>query len=79
MGGPFVSTVRFMSEWTAGYACLFGKHEDGCAKRTVQATPAMLVDLDDQDRVIGVEMLGENQDCGAALVTLAMQGRLTVR
>ena len=67
-----------MSEWTAGYYNLFGDHEDGCAKRTVEVNRDMAVDLDDQDRIIGVEMLGKNQDCGAALTALAMQGRLTV-
>jgi uncharacterized protein YuzE len=67
-----------MSAYTAGYAYLFGDHEDGCAKRTIEVGDDMNVDLDSQDRVIGVEMLGDNQDCGAALVALAMQGRLTV-
>jgi hypothetical protein len=68
-----------VSEWTAAYYNLFGGHEDGCAKRTVEVTRDMAVDLDDQDRIIGVEMLGGNQDWTAALASLAMQGRLTVR
>ena len=67
-----------MSKWTAGYYNLFGEHEDGCAERTIEVNDDMDVDLDDQDRVIGVEMLGDNQDCGAALVSLAMQGKLRV-
>lgn len=68
-----------MSAWTAGYYNLFGAHEDGCAKRTVEVNDSMLIDLDGEDRVIGVEMLGDNQDCGAALISLAMQGKLQVR
>jgi hypothetical protein len=67
-----------VSEWTAGYYNLFGDHEDGCAKRTVEVNRDMAVDLDAEDRIIGVEMLGTNQDCGTALVALAMQGKLQV-
>jgi uncharacterized protein YuzE len=68
-----------VSAWTAGYARLSGDHEPGCARRTIEVTGDLRVDLDDQDRIIGVEMLGGNQDWTAALAALAMQGRLTVR
>ena len=66
-----------MSDW-ASYVNLFGDHGPGCAVRTLEIGPDMHVDLDAQDRIIGVEMLGENQDWTAALTALAMQGRLTV-
>jgi uncharacterized protein YuzE len=63
----------------ASYACLFGAHEPGCAVRTVEAGDDMHVDLDAQDRVIGVETFGDDLDWTQALVRLAMAGRLTVR
>ena len=62
----------------AGYFNLFGAHEDGCAKRTIEVNEDMYVDLDAEDRIIGVEMLGDNQDWTGALAALAMMGRLAV-
>lgn len=45
--------------------------------RTVQVTDSLLVDLDSNDTITGIETLGDAswQD---ALVTLAMSGRLTI-
>lgn len=50
---------------------------EGCVARTVQVTESLLVDLDENDRVLGVETLS-GEDWREALVNLAMTGRLAV-
>jgi hypothetical protein len=67
-----------VTTWQASYAYLFGDRADGCAARTVQVSGDMAVDLDTQNRVIGVETLGDDLDWTQALVKLAMAGRLAV-
>lgn len=67
-----------MATWQASYAYLFGDRAPGCAARTVEVSEDLFVDLDSQDRVIGVETLGKSLDWTQALVKLAMTGRLTV-
>lgn len=64
---------------TTTYACMSaGGIPDGGVARTVEVPGGFHVDLDDQDRVIGVETYGEDTDWVNALAALAMQGRLTV-
>ena len=50
---------------------------EGDVARTVQVTDSLLVDLDGNDRILGVETLG-GEDWREALVSLAMTGRLAV-
>ena len=45
--------------------------------RTVQVTENLFVDLDDEDKLTGIEVL-DGTDWSAAPVKLAMAGRLTV-
>jgi uncharacterized protein YuzE len=56
-----------------GYARL----REGTVARTVQVTDSLLVDLDGNDRILGVETLS-GEDWREALVNLAMTGRLAV-
>jgi hypothetical protein len=49
----------------------------GRVARTVQVTASAMVDLDGQDRLLGVETLS-SQDWRSVLATLAMSGRLTI-
>ena len=56
-----------------GYARL----REGTVARTVQVSEDLLADLDGNDRILGIEMLGA-QDWTGALVMLAMAGRLAV-
>ena len=49
----------------------------GAVARTVEVTNSIMVDVDAEDRILGVETLN-GEDWQAALVTLAMTGRLTV-
>jgi uncharacterized protein YuzE len=56
-----------------GYAHL----RKGSVARTVQVTDSLLVDLDERDRILGVETLN-GEDWRDALVNLAMTGRLAV-
>jgi uncharacterized protein YuzE len=58
---------------TVSYARL----REGQIARTVQATESLLVDLDGNDRILGVETLNGEDWCDA-LVNLAMTGRLAV-
>ena len=63
----------------ASYACLReGGIPDGGVARTICVGDSIIVDLDAQDRVIGVETLGEGIDWRDGLVKLAMAGRLAV-
>ena len=61
------------SMWTATYAYL----RSGEVARTIEVNPDIMVDLDAQDRILGVEVLG-GTDWEAGLTTLAMTGRLTI-
>jgi len=45
--------------------------------RTVEVSDSVMVDVDDQDRPIGVETL-DGSDWLAALATLAMRGRVRI-
>ena len=49
----------------------------GAVARTVEVTSSILVDVDAEDRILGVETLA-GEDWQTALVTLAMTGRLTI-
>lgn len=49
----------------------------GEVARTVMVTSGLIVDLDDHDRIIGIETIN-SADWVAALVVLAMAGRLAV-
>ncbi len=55
----------------------YARLRQGHVARTVQVSGSLLADLDGDDRIIGIETLG-GQDWAAALVTLAMAGRLAV-
>lgn len=57
-----------------GYAYL----RKGTVARTVQVTDSLLVDLDADDRILGVECLSKDVIWQDALITLAMVGRLAV-
>lgn len=50
---------------------------EGTVTRTVQVTDSILVDLDDRDRILGVETLS-GEDWTSVLATLAMTGRLAI-
>lgn len=62
-----------MSTPLAAYAHL----REGTVARTVQVTDGVLIDLDERDRILGIETLG-GEDWTEALATLAMAGRLAV-
>ncbi len=55
----------------------YARLHEGTIARTVQVTEDILVDLDDGDRILGVETFGD-VDWRNGLATLAMTGRLTV-
>ena len=59
--------------FAASYATL--RH--GTVARTVAVTDDMNVDVDADDLVLGVEVIG-NEDWQAAFVNLAMSGRLAI-
>jgi hypothetical protein len=59
------------------YTYLYGSGEQRVA-RTVEASPGVLFDLDDQGRILGAETIGDSFDWTGALATLAMSGRLAV-
>ena len=50
---------------------------EGAIARTVEVTGSIMVDVDAEDAILGVETLG-GEDWRDALATLAMSGRLTV-
>ena len=50
---------------------------EGDVTRTAEVTDSAMVDLDAQDRILGVETL-DGEDWRDVLVTLAMSGRLAV-
>jgi len=50
---------------------------EGAIARTVEVTGSIMIDVDAEDRILGVETLG-GEDWRDALATLAMSGRLTV-
>ena len=50
---------------------------EGAVARTVEVTGSIMVDVDANDRILGVETL-DGEDWQAALVTLAMTGRLAI-
>jgi uncharacterized protein YuzE len=64
-----------MSGWQAAYAYLLP--EDTPVARTVEVSDSVMVDVDDRGRPIGVETL-DGSDWPAALVTLAMRGRVAI-
>lgn len=45
--------------------------------RTIEVSDSVMVDLDSEDRILGIETL-DGSDWRDALVKLAMSGRLTV-
>jgi len=49
----------------------------GAVARTVEVTGSIMVDVDAEDAILGVETLG-GEDWRDGLATLAMSGRLTV-
>lgn len=49
----------------------------GAVARAVEVTDGIMIDVDDQDRIVGVETLG-GVDWRDGLVTLAMSGRLAI-
>ena len=65
-----------MSVAAATYTYL--RKDTGGVARTVEAGDGFHVDLDDQDRIIGVETYGDDTDWRNGLAALAMTGRLTV-
>lgn len=70
---PSPLSVRVDPECGAAYATLrYGK-----VARTVEVTESVMVDVDADGRLLGVEVL-DGSDWRDALVTLAMRGRLTV-
>ena len=50
---------------------------EGAVARTVEVTGSIMVDVDAEDAILGVETLG-GEDWRDGLATLAMAGRLTV-
>jgi len=50
---------------------------EGAVARTVEVTGSIMVDVDAEDRILGVETLG-GEDWRDALATLAMSGRLAI-
>ena len=55
----------------------YARLRGGTSARTIEVTDSIMVDVDEGDRVIGVETLG-GEDWRNALVALAMEGRLAV-
>jgi uncharacterized protein YuzE len=68
-------TVSLTLGMQVGYAYLLPKGTP--VARTVEVSDDVMVDVDDQNRPIGVETL-DGSDWPAALVSLAMRGKLRV-
>ena len=61
-----------MSTWFASYTTL----RAGEVGRTICVGDSVMIDLDAEDRPIGVEALDQNADWRDALATLAMAGQM---
>lgn len=55
----------------------YARLREGTFGRTIEVGSSVMVDLDGDDRVLGIETL-DGSDWRDALVKLAMDGRLTV-
>jgi len=55
----------------------YARLREGTVARTVSVSEGINIDLDDRDRILGIETLG-GEDWRDGLVTLAMAGRLAV-
>ena len=64
-----------MTGWRASYAYLLPERTR--VARTIEVSESVMVDLDAEGRPVGVENL-DGADWSAALVTLAMRGRVRI-
>jgi hypothetical protein len=55
----------------------YARLREGRVARTVEVSDSVMVDVDDNDLILGVETLG-GEDWHGALASLAMAGRLAI-